>query len=158
MSINSFLLGNKADNDIKTFLEFIKDLYRDNLMSVILFGSYAKKNAWTASSDIDILIVLKNAPTGLKRYKSYFDSATKHNFIYNYDVIILPLSAFNVPRGLMFDIAESGIALYDPQNIFKKINETTMQWLKRRIIEKKNSGGHFYWRINDAREVSGGLL
>ncbi|MDA8053526.1 MAG: nucleotidyltransferase domain-containing protein [Deltaproteobacteria bacterium] len=157
MSAKSFLLDNIADGDIKTFLEFIKDLYKDNLIAVILFGSYAK-NRWTASSDIDMLIILENAPIGLKRYESYFDSVIKRRFVNNYDVTILPVSAFNVPRGLMFDIAESGIALYDPQNIFNKIKEKVAEWLVSRVIEKKSSGGHFYWRINDARKVSGGLL
>lgn len=41
-------------------VEGLKDIFNDNLVSIILFGSVAKGTA-TDESDIDIAIILKNA-------------------------------------------------------------------------------------------------
>ncbi len=43
---------------LKDFLEKLKSKFKENLIFVVLFGSYAKKTA-TKKSDIDILIVCK---------------------------------------------------------------------------------------------------
>ncbi len=45
---------------IKKLIERIKDHYKDNLVSIVIFGSYARKEN-KPKSDIDILIVLERA-------------------------------------------------------------------------------------------------
>ncbi len=45
-------------------VEGLKDIFNDNLVSIILFGSVAKGTA-TDESDIDIAIILKNAKSQL---------------------------------------------------------------------------------------------
>lgn len=143
--------------DLGKLVKLLKDFYKDNLIAIILFGSLPK-GEWTLSSDIDILIVLKDAPSGLKRYKNILDVVSCHDLKYNYDITILPLSAFKFPRGILFDIAKTGISLYDTTFIFDKMKERVEYLQNKGAIEEKTSNGFTYWRIHDAGEISGGLL
>ncbi|MCX7917489.1 MAG: nucleotidyltransferase domain-containing protein [bacterium] len=62
----------------KTFKKFINELkkecinfYKDNLISIVIFGSYADEK-YTFTSDIDLLIILEKAPSNYKRYTDFF--------------------------------------------------------------------------------------
>ena len=51
------------------FLQKCKQKFGDNLISIILFGSYARGTA-TEYSDVDLLIIAKNLPKRrIERYK-----------------------------------------------------------------------------------------
>jgi predicted nucleotidyltransferase len=57
-------------------MEKIKNIDKDNLLDIILFGSLAKGD-FTGLSDLDIAIILKNSDLNfierIKKYIKYFD-------------------------------------------------------------------------------------
>ncbi|MGC8977517.1 MAG: nucleotidyltransferase family protein [Candidatus Ratteibacteria bacterium] len=62
----------------KQFYEFIDELkeeclnyYMDNLVSIVIFGSYADDRC-TPVSDIDILLILEKTGSNYKRYIEFF--------------------------------------------------------------------------------------
>lgn len=64
--------------DKKIFKNFIEELreeclryYKKNLVSIVIFGSYADER-WTSDSDIDILIILEKTKSNYERYVEFF--------------------------------------------------------------------------------------
>jgi predicted nucleotidyltransferase len=60
---NSILISEKLDDNLLQIMamvkQYLKQIYQENLESVILFGSRARGDA-KPDSDIDLLIILKN--------------------------------------------------------------------------------------------------
>jgi len=46
---------------IKEFVEACKEKFKENLVSIVLFGSYARGN-FKETSDVDLLVIVKNLP------------------------------------------------------------------------------------------------
>jgi len=64
-------LGNKFQNIIQEFIRELKNTYADNLVSIILYGSAASGEFIDKHSNINLLIVLKDAaPANLKKISS----------------------------------------------------------------------------------------
>ena len=67
---------NKILNKLRKIIEKIKNIEKDNLLDIILFGSLAKGD-FTGLSDLDIAILLKNSDLNfierIKKYIKYFD-------------------------------------------------------------------------------------
>lgn len=60
--IEQWRLKNKTKNLVKRYVELLKAVFDDNLISVFLFGSVARGED-TDSSDIDIMAILEKPPT-----------------------------------------------------------------------------------------------
>lgn len=51
---------------IREFVEQVKNVFRDNLVSIVLFGSVARGDC-REDSDIDMLIVMRNLPQSFSK-------------------------------------------------------------------------------------------
>lgn len=67
-----------------------KQTFKDNLDSVILYGSYARGD-YTSDSDVDIMILVKGiAPQDLWRYRAPITEKSSQLGL-EYDILITPL-------------------------------------------------------------------
>lgn len=100
--------------DILIFLrDYLKQEYQDRLDRVILFGSWARGAATTAS-DIDVLIVLQdpvNASTELDRTSQFVAQlCLEHNLLISW--LFMPRSRFETENSpLLRNIRYEGIVL-----------------------------------------------
>jgi len=58
---------------VHSLITGIKECYKDNLVSLVIFGSYAR-NENNPKSDIDILIVLENAGRMRERLEDFIEN------------------------------------------------------------------------------------
>ena len=71
------------------FLQRCKEKFGDNLISIVLFGSYARGTA-TEYSDVDLLVIAKNLPKRrIERYKLMSDIDLE--FLKKYHIVLSPI-------------------------------------------------------------------
>ena len=63
-----------------------KELFKENLNSVILFGSYARGD-YNEESDIDIILIADLPPLQLAKYRADLDSLCS-TLLYNYGIVV----------------------------------------------------------------------
>lgn len=71
---------------VKEYVDELKELLKDNIVEVYLFGSYAK-NTHQEFSDVDLLVVVKKINLQLKKEISALSS----QYSLNKDVVISPV-------------------------------------------------------------------
>lgn len=113
------MLNNKKNNSctIEEILSELKcqlkEVYKDRLVSIILYGSYARGEA-TEGSDIDILVVLKECPDSLKERGKIGDIIWDMDLKYNTVISVIAVDAdeFNNRRKPFFlNVKREGVAL-----------------------------------------------
>ncbi len=110
--------------------------FKDDLISLVLFGSVARGTA-RKESDIDILIILKDAPDSYyDRLKPVIDiELDMRNDIEGmppvFSSIILSLDEAKQNRNIFLDLIDHSIILYDTNNFFKN----RLSELKNRLIQ-----------------------
>jgi len=89
-----------------TFLKLLKDIFKDNLLSAMIYGSYVSGNYIKDASDINILIILKNpdakqiinlgikANKIIKKYKITPLIFSRNEFVASADVF--PIEYFDI--------------------------------------------------------------
>jgi len=117
------------------FLKKCKEKFGDNLISIILFGSYARETA-TEYSDVDLLVIAKNLPKRrIDRHKVLRDIVLE--FIYKYGINISPILI--EPRDLspkdinplICGILTGYKIIYDKNNFWKNYLERIKPVIKR---------------------------
>ena len=101
--------------DINLLLSELKEkalsYYKDNLTSLVIFGSVAK-DTWTPASDIDVLVVLKRKEKS--SYKVYMD------FYLNMRLSPIFLEERSLKESLSWLWDPKFIILYDRDDFFKR--------------------------------------
>ncbi len=127
----------------------LKDVFHENLRSVILFGSYAQGTAQTYS-DIDILIILNRKFTHWterndleielrkRLYRTIGQVSPKTASIEELEMALENLNP------LILNIIYSGITLFD-NGTFAKLKERFDQIVPRKIIKHAD-----YWEVVEA--------
>lgn len=151
-------------NDYKEYLKIFSDLYlekeKDNVISLVLYGSVARGVAGLLS-DIDILIVLKTAsPHYYERLKPFlqaqkelrkadiYKSLVSKGYQAYISVIILTLEEAKENRCLYLDMIEDAKILYDNNNFFKEKLNALKNSLCQLGSEKVKLGNNtWYWRL-----------
>ena len=117
------------------FLKKCKEKFGDDLISIILFGSYARETA-TKYSDVDLLVIAKNLPKRrIDRHKVLRDIVLE--FIYRYGINISPILI--EPRDLspkdinplICGILTGYKIIYDKNNFWKNYLERIKPVIKR---------------------------
>jgi len=100
---------------LQDILEEVKDalqkLYKDNLVEIILYGSYARKD-FNENSDIDLLVVLNKLDSTGKEIDNIVDSIYDINLKYNTLISVVPVSnddyrTINSP--LLLNVRKEGV-------------------------------------------------
>lgn len=132
MPINNEEYSKYLNMLLKDFLSIIRDYWKDNLTSVVLYG-ISKKDVSHLQSDIDLLIICKQLPQSKwERYdlimKLLAALEPKVEQLYNeigIHVYISPIlksqkEAEQINKSY-FDLVKEGRVLFDRNNFFQKI-------------------------------------
>ncbi len=110
---------------LEEFMEECKERFGLDLVSIVLFGSYARGTA-TKYSDIDLLAVVKNLPRDWRRRDKILDDLERH-FLKKrhkriFPILTTPEAIINsVKRGnpLFYGILTGYAILFDRDDFFK---------------------------------------
>ncbi len=93
--LGEILMDSKIPKRIKNAIneakKRIKQLYKDNLDNIILYGSYARGD-YSEYSDIDLLITLKEMASISDERKKYINDISEISLKYDTVVSILPVN------------------------------------------------------------------
>lgn len=117
---------------------------RDDVVGIIVFGTFARGEAWR---DIDVLVVLETLESGISgRVKT----AIALERTINLDTVdLLPYSRRGFLNGLrnhgpfLLDVATDGLILYDRANLSDTLAETR-RYIQERGIRRTRPGGWKY--------------
>ena len=86
-------------------------LYKNNLVEIILYGSYAR-NDFNENSDIDLLIVLNKLDSAGKEIDNIVDAIYDINLKYNTLISVVPISSDDYRRvnsPLLLNVRKEGV-------------------------------------------------
>jgi predicted nucleotidyltransferase len=124
----------------KELLKYLKDLvinfYKDNLISLVIFGSVARGVA-TEESDVDLMIIAEDLPDGRVRRISQFEDLEFHiKKLCKFNFFLSPIikTKEEVLKGspLFWDMLDSSIILYDKEGFFEKYLLKVKEKLEKR--------------------------
>lgn len=98
---------------LKEFCVKLKNLYGNQLKSLILFGSKARKES-NKDSDIDLAVVLKGIISQGKEIDRMIDIITDYNLNYNVLFSVYPVSEenfHNLKSPLLLNIRKEGVKI-----------------------------------------------
>jgi predicted nucleotidyltransferase len=145
---------------IQEFLSKVKQMIRSNLVSVVLFGSVARRQA-KKESDIDLLVILQDASDDhYERLKPFVDvelamrkSASYERYLREglipcFSYIVLSKEEAEENHYVFLDMLEDSIILFDDDNYFKG----RLAALKRRLSSLGSKkvllgDGSWYWDL-----------
>ena len=143
------------------FVRLLKENYKEDLISIILFGSVAR-GKWNNESDIDLFIIFSNKSSirtainnQLKKIISDYERKTKlknskdNRLFSTIQDISLLLKDLNTFRTIFYDIAMDGIIIFDREQtgfqFLKKIKKRIEEKGLKRVFIKEND---YYWERN----------
>jgi predicted nucleotidyltransferase len=100
-------------NILEEVKEALQKLYKDNLVEIILYGSYAR-NEYNENSDVDLLVVLKKLDSACKEIDNIVDAIYDINLKYNTLISVVPISnddyrSINSP--LLLNVRKEGVLI-----------------------------------------------
>ncbi len=150
---------------LKPFIDELRnktfEFYKDRLVSLVIFGSYVQGNV-SLSSDLDLLIILKNAPLkNIERCREFWnnveDKIKAKTRLYVSSWIRTGEEA-RIFSNLYIAIYESNIVLYDENVFFGNIIDKIREYFDQGLIERKILKGKIYWRVKNEQKVGGRLF
>ena len=141
---------------IKELFRKIREHYGNNLLSLVVFGSYARgSNRY--NSDIDLLIILKDAPRISERIRDFIVNVeepleelekklTEEGIYMDISPLILTSEEALNFSPLYLDILENHIIICD-RGFFRKLVEFIGEEAKKRKVLRYKVDGHDVWEF-----------
>lgn len=136
-------------------LQSVKEFYGEKLVSVVVFGSVARGTP-NPHSDIDLLIVCKELPQGVRKrindflkieesLNPFLREAQRKGF--NIEISPVIKTREEVKRGslLFLDLVEEAKILYDKEDFFTKFLEEFKEKLNKLGAKRIKQGDRWYW-------------
>lgn len=140
---------------LNNMLKIMKEEFKDDLISVVVYGSVARGDNRN-DSDVDLLIIMKNLPKDsmLKRIRLFetkvedklnLDEYWKMGYYISLSPVLkTPEEAekFSPPY---LDMVYDAVILYDSNNFFTRILQKLRDRLKELGAERVRMGKKWYW-------------
>ena len=136
--------------DLQCFLRILHSRYGEDLVSVVLFGSWARGEA-RAESDIDLLVISKDFPRSrLDRHRDIFEMAKAVTPEFASKVSVIPLTPDEASptKPFYLGMLTAHALLHDRDEFFA----TILERLKTRLAElgsvrRVDKDGYEYWDL-----------
>jgi len=147
-------------------IEKIKDYYGDRLISLVIFGSYARKEN-RLNSDLDILVILKTDKSRSERIKEFVENIemplehlaqklVDEGIFVDLSPVILSEEEAKLFNPLYLDMVEHSIIVVDKDNFIKKILDSVREQMEKWKSYKEFVGNRWVWVIKKG-EFTGGV-
>lgn len=150
---------------LKDFIQILKKRFKEDIISVVLFGSVARGNA-KKESDIDLCLIIKNLPKShfqrnrllsspladLREMHSYKELRMKGYFPDISPILYTP-EEIQDTKPIFLDMVEDGEILLDNGTFRDKLND-----IKRRMSELNSrrivcEDGTWYWELKPGMKL-----
>lgn len=143
---------------IEKLVDYLQEYYKDNLISIVLYGSVGR-DRFTPESDIDIMIILNKAPKGrFNRFNEYYEnvylkleeeikSLLKEGINIHISPLIKTKEETEYGSPLFIEMTETCKILFDRDNYFNCILDRLREKLKKYKSEKVPFKGGYYWKL-----------
>lgn len=140
---------------LKNLMDLLCARLRDNLISVVVYGSVARGSA-RKDSDIDILIVAENLPKSRMERQEMFLEIERplepliselwdRGFYVDFSPLILSREEASKIRPIYLDMVEDAIILFDRNSFFTNVLERLRRRLKELGARREWIGDKWYW-------------
>jgi len=122
--------------DLQCFLRVLHSRYGEDLVSVVLFGSWARGEA-RAESDIDLLVISKHFPRSrLDRHRDMFEAVKAVTKEFTAKVSIIPLTPeeASTTKPFYLGMLTAHALLYDRDEFFATILEAVRKLISNKSI------------------------
>ena len=138
----------------------ILDYYNDNLVSLAIYGSYARDEA-RLNSDIDLFIILKHKKGLKSTIEVFYENVEKkieeeQTVLYTQYGINMELSPFILSKEeakyfhpIYLDMIDNAEIIYDKDNFFKQILNSVSELKTKHGYKKEPVGNTFLWDIKN---------
>ena len=133
-------------NSVDKINKYLKKHFGDNLISLIIFGSYSKNSEFKVTSDLDYFIILKSLPKDQSYISREIKCGLKNQF---------PLVAFNIYSQkeyikiinnnywIVLSLVEGNTVIFDKNKYFQKSIEIANKTIKSKKV------GRLSWYIEN---------
>lgn len=143
-------------SELNSFIELLKVRWKDDLVSIILFGSQARGDA-KEESDIDLLIIKKDLPKSrLDRTLDIFSLArsTSEEFAYKLSPILLTPDEALLTKPFYLDMIYNSTIILDRDHFFNGI----IARLRERLailgaMQSFDEDGNRYWVLKEDAKI-----
>jgi len=140
---------------LNNMVKIMKEEFKDDLISVVLYGSVARGDNRN-DSDVDLLIIIKNLPKDsmLKRIRLFetkvedklnLDEFWKNGYYISLSPILKTPEEAEKISPLYLDMVYDAIILYDKNQFFTKILQKLKERFKELGAERVRIGKKWYW-------------
>ena len=143
---------------LQALLDALREFFRDNLVSVVLFGSVARGEAGELS-DVDLLIVCEDLPgsrwkryalfnQAISRLETLLEELGRQHYYPEFRPILKTRSEAEIHTPIYLDMVEDARILYDREQFFAGVLAGLKQRLKELGARRVFMGdGSWYWDL-----------
>ncbi len=151
-------LNTRLQDLAKCYAEKASELLADHIVSISLFGSVARGQAGT-TSDIDLLVVLQEAPSGMLSRRRLLDPVResltpeleklwKLGIYTDFVEVIRTMAEAQKFHPLYLDMSQEAILLFDRDTFLESLLSRVKEQLKKGGAERKVMGRFRYWDLS----------
>lgn len=130
--------------------------FGDDLVSVVIFGSFARGEA-KEGSDLDLLIIVRKLPEGADRLRlsAIVSRSLKPPIGFPRTVSPLVMTKEEVRRHppILLDMVDDSLILYDKNGFFNKVMRELRRKLEEMGAKKVKVGDGWYWILKPDAEL-----
>lgn len=158
VSYNDKRLCGMVSGPLKKLVKELRAHFGDELVSVVLFGSFARGD-FDQRSDIDLLIVFEELPSSFFERSRLFDMAERRveadfrpmkemGYLCQFMPVLKTRQEAFYHSPLYLDIVEDGKILYDKSEFIKGVlNDIRLKLSELGAQRKYLEGGGWYWDL-----------